>query len=261
MTVVAVAARGAVVLALALVAACASLTPGGRDRKVFGNPEQDDWARERAERRSGAPLTERKLPSQPVSIEALVARFPTGAHCEEAAAKLVSDNPDGAWALVTECVRRKGFAKLDTLLEPPWIELVRARWPQSVELLAELVGRRGGNMGLDFGLMKLKRLQLATLAEAIEDPGGHRGRLVLLRAGVVDGRSAKRRFQVQLASDAGDVLGLVEGPPPPLRIEREYVFVARFERIQDPRPDNPFDPGMPVVTLLRWYPVGAAVLF
>ena len=203
-------------------------TGSQRGRNLVRQP--DDGARWESNRRR-RPLTKRTLETKKVPVEQVADRFANAEECEVAARRVYANNPGGAWALMRACIQRRGFIDLRRLLDPPWDQILERRWQESLDVILEVIARRGGNLPLDVEMVRHKGLPLYRLAVVRADPDDYHGRFVMLRGTIATAQAKGSGLVLEIDTEDGLVLGRLSSADSKLRTDVEYVFLARFEKI------------------------------
>ncbi|TMA24415.1 MAG: hypothetical protein E6J88_11005 [Deltaproteobacteria bacterium] len=124
----------------------------------------------------------------PFDARAFAADQLSPAECETAARQMHQNNADQGWAALSACVERTRWPRGEfTLLE----RLTGGFWDLDLQtrsdaprLVARVIALRGGDVEGDIPLAQKSRVPLFTLAAALRQPDGYKGRWVLVRAAV-----------------------------------------------------------------------------
>jgi hypothetical protein len=155
--------------------------PGPSPRLHLALEERDQAQQSAAEGAYVAPMD--VLHGIEVGPQAYAAQFDRSDRCERGARALQGRSKDLAWDVLKACVAKGDFIALRGLLSGAWDDDLAKR-PEAMELIAQVIAGRGGNVAGDLSLLHKKRVPVFALADAVRRPDIYRGKLVVLRAQV-----------------------------------------------------------------------------
>lgn len=120
-----------------------------------------------------------------------------GHTCEQTARAVYKKDPDRAWQVMRECVKRNDFSDLEILIEGMWADEM-AHDKDAALLFAHVIAVRGGDVSADLRLLRRRKMPVYSLQAALSEPASYKGRMVLLRGLARAGRSSggNRAFQL-----------------------------------------------------------------
>lgn len=138
----------------------------------------------------------------------------TAVDCESSARALRQSNPQHAWEGLRACVeigrfRRGPFTQLN-LLTSNWEDALRSR-PDAARLVGQVIANRGGDVDGDISRLQSVRMPVFTLGAAMKQPDVYKGRLVIVRAKLVDVKSDEKSATAMLAETSMRTAETVRG--------------------------------------------------
>jgi hypothetical protein len=142
--------------------------------------------------------------------------------CERKARALRSQDRNAAWAALRGCAARGHFTQLRAIVAA-WGDDLRER-PDALELLAEVVAARGGNVKQDVRVMRDAKIPVFSLRDCITQPQLYEGRYVMIRGTLEEVRTSGDAVAARLTEHA---LQAEEWEVPVGRIRRK-VATTRY---------------------------------
>jgi hypothetical protein len=96
---------------------------------------------------------------------------------------VAAKNPAQGWAVLRVCADKYSWSDVDKLLSPPWASLVKSR-PDAHLLMARVISLQGGDIQYTMRMFSRGQLPLVSLAEALDNPDGATGKVILFRGRV-----------------------------------------------------------------------------
>lgn len=200
----------ATLLALALLAACASGRPT-QPKQAWDRPAADTGPAASATTATPGlaadPGNDPADDLRDVTPAAYAASFPGANACEAAARRLLKTAPDKGWAVLKACVERGKFVVLARLVDGTWNRELQGRNDAAV-LLARVVAARGGDILGDLATLRKARVPIFSLDAAMGNPEIYKGRVLLFRARIEEvkplpgNKSTVRLAQVEFGARA-----------------------------------------------------------
>lgn len=183
--------RALVVVALPLVPALSGGLFGCAAAPVVGTEPTVLWED------AAPPTSSTKIVLTPEEARRIAIAHDAAHTCEETARAVYRKDPERAWQVMRECVKRNDFGDLEILVEGMWAEEM-AHDKDAALLFAHVIAVRGGDVSADLKLLRRRKMPVYSLQAALAEPEAYAGRMVLLRglARRGHGHGSGRTFQL-----------------------------------------------------------------